>query len=133
MARPATPALCERFHQAIELIGARWTGAIIQVLLNGPVRYADLRAAVPEISDRMLCERLRALEEAAIVQRQVSSEPPIRVDYDLTEKGKALGPALNAIGRWAEQWGESGETRAAASRHPSKAAPPSRPRRTAVP
>ena len=132
MARPPTPALCERFHQAIELIGARWTGAIIQVLLNGPVRYADLRAAVPEISDRMLCERLRALEDAAIVQRHVSSEPPIRVDYDLTEKGKALAPALNAIGRWAEEWGGSGETRPAVSRRPSKTAGPSRPRRTAV-
>jgi DNA-binding HxlR family transcriptional regulator len=130
MARQPAPAVCERFHEAIELIGARWTGAIIQVLLNGPVRYADLRAAVPEISDRMLCERLRALEDAAIVQRRVSTDPPVRVDYDLTDKGKALGPALNAIGRWAEQWAASGEARPEA-RRPAKVSASPRVRRTA--
>ncbi len=100
------PALCARFHQAVELIGARWTGAILQILMRGPVRYADLRDAVPDISDRMLCERLRELEEAEIVVRSVSVDPPVRVDYRLSEKGKALEPALNAIGRWAEQWVE---------------------------
>jgi DNA-binding HxlR family transcriptional regulator len=98
------PALCGRFHAAVELIGARWTGALLQVLMGGPVRYADLRAAVPEISDRMLCERLRALEAADIVIRKVSSEPPVRVDYELTAKGRALEPALKAIGVWAEKW-----------------------------
>src|SRR5687768_7265743 len=96
--------LCGRFHEAVELIGARWTGAILQVLLGGPVRYADLRAAVPEISDRMLCERLRGLEAADIVVRTVSDEPPVRVDYQLTAKGRALEPALKAIGAWAEKW-----------------------------
>ena len=100
----SVPSLCARFHQAVELIGARWTGAILQVLMRGPVRYADLRAAVPEISDRMLCERLRELEEAELVVRTVSADPPVRVDYDLSEKGKALEPALNAIGHWAERW-----------------------------
>ncbi len=97
--------VCSRFHEAVELIGARWTGAILQVLMGGTVRYADLRAAVPEISDRMLCERLRALETADIVVRKVSAEPPVRVDYDLTAKGRALEPALKAIGAWAEKWG----------------------------
>ena len=96
--------VCGRFHEAVELIGARWTGALLNVLLRGPVRYADLRAAVPEISDRMLCERLRALEHADIVVRKVSPEPPVRVDYELTAKGRALEPALNAIGAWAEKW-----------------------------
>ena len=98
------PAVCARFHEAVELIGARWSGAILQVLMQGQVRYADLRAAVPEISDRMLCERLRALESAGLVVRHVSAEPPVRVDYALTPKGKALEPALNAIGEWAEKW-----------------------------
>jgi DNA-binding HxlR family transcriptional regulator len=107
MATAPRPGLCARFHRAVELIGARWTGAILQVLMNGPVRYADLRAAVPDISDRMLCERLRELEEAAIVVRTVSAEPPVRVDYSLSDKGKALEPALDAIGRWAERWGDA--------------------------
>ena len=99
-----THEVCSRFHEAVELIGARWTGAILQVLMSGPVRYADLRSAVPEISDRMLCERLRALEDADIVVRTVSAEPPVRVDYELSAKGRALEPALNAIGAWAEKW-----------------------------
>src|SRR5687768_1394841 len=99
-----TLQVCGRFHEAVELIGSRWTGAILHVLMRGPVRYADLRCAVPEISDRMLCERLRALETADIVVRTVSAEPPVRVDYELTAKGRALEPALNAIGAWAEKW-----------------------------
>lgn len=97
-------SVCARFHEAVELIGARWSGAIIQVLLRGPVRYADLRSAVPQISDRMLSERLRELEQAGIVVRHVSTAAPVRVDYELTDKGRALEPALNAISTWAEQW-----------------------------
>jgi DNA-binding HxlR family transcriptional regulator len=100
----ATTAVCSRFHQAVELIGARWTGAILQVLLRGRARYADLRASVPEISDRMLSERLRELEQAGIVVRHVSADAPVRVEYELTPKGRALEPALEAIGRWAEKW-----------------------------
>jgi DNA-binding HxlR family transcriptional regulator len=104
MAAAHVPGVCARFHEAVELIGARWTGAILQVLLRGPARYADVRAAVPDISDRMLCERLRALEQAGIVARQVSTAAPVRVDYELTDKGLALEPALAAIGRGAETW-----------------------------
>jgi DNA-binding HxlR family transcriptional regulator len=96
--------VCARFHEAVELIGARWTGAILHVLMRGRTRYADLRAAVPEISDRMLSERLRELEQAGIVVRHVSAEPPVRVDYELTAKGRALEPSLKAIGEWAERW-----------------------------
>ena len=106
---PATPGVCEKFHRAVELIGARWSGAIVHVLMQGPVRYADLRAAVPDISDRMLCERLRELEDEDIVVRRVSPDPPVRVDYELTAKGRALEPALAAIGQWAERW--SAETK----------------------
>ena len=100
----APPGLCAKFHRAVELIGARWSGAIVQILLQGPVRYADLRAAVPDISDRMLSERLRELEAEGIVVRTVSQEPPVRVDYALSKKGQALQPALTAIGHWAERW-----------------------------
>jgi DNA-binding HxlR family transcriptional regulator len=98
------PALCARFHQAVELIGRRWSGAVIQILLQGRVRYAELRAAIPEISDRMLSERLRELEEAGIVVRTVVPMTPVRVEYELTDKGRALEPALAAIGVWAERW-----------------------------
>lgn len=100
----ADVAVCSRFHEAVELIGARWTGAIVDVLLRGRVRYADLRSAVPEISDRMLSDRLRTLEEAGILTRHVSPEPPVRVEYELTDKGRALQPALDAVHAWAERW-----------------------------
>src|SRR5262245_49820087 len=110
--QPAQPGLCAKFHRAVELIGARWSGAIVQILLQGPVRYANLRAAVPDISDRMLSERLRELESEGIVVRSVSQEPPVRVDYALTEKGRALQPALNAVGQWAERWLEVNEAKA---------------------
>jgi DNA-binding HxlR family transcriptional regulator len=100
------PQLCARFHSAVELIGRRWSGALIQILLSGRRRYADLRAAVPDITDRMLSERLKELEEAGIVVRRVVPETPVRVEYELTEKGRALEDALSAIGKWAEQWQE---------------------------
>jgi DNA-binding HxlR family transcriptional regulator len=99
-----TPGLCERFHQAIELIGGRWTGALISLLLRGPARYCSLREAVPDISDRMLSERLRELEAEGIVARIVVPETPVRVEYKLTPKGEALEPALKALGKWAERF-----------------------------
>jgi DNA-binding HxlR family transcriptional regulator len=100
----ADAQLCVRFHQAVELIGRRWTGALIQVLFRGPRRFAELRAAIPDISDRMLSERLQELEDEALVIRSVFPETPVRVEYALTAKGRALEPALAAVGRWAEHW-----------------------------
>ena len=102
----ASHGLCARFHKAVELIGRRWSGAIIQILLQGPSRYAELRAAIPDITDRMLSERLRELEDEQIVARTVVPDTPVRVEYSLTAKGRALAPALSAIGNWAEKWVE---------------------------
>ena len=96
--------LCPRFHHAVELIGSRWTGAIISRLLAGRARYNELRAAIPEISDRMLSERLRALECEGLLTRTVVPESPVRVEYELTLKGRALEDSIEAIGRWATRW-----------------------------
>jgi DNA-binding HxlR family transcriptional regulator len=98
------PQLCARFHRAVELIGGRWTGAVIQLLFPGRMRFAQLRAAIPDISDRMLSERLRELETEQIIERIVIPETPVRVEYELTEKGRALEHALGAVGKWAEKW-----------------------------
>ncbi|HET7697058.1 MAG TPA: helix-turn-helix domain-containing protein [Vicinamibacterales bacterium] len=98
------PQLCARFHRAVELIGGRWTGAVIQLLLNGRMRFAELRDSIPDISDRMLSERLRELETEGIVERIVVPETPVRVEYELTEKGRALEQSLASLGRWAERW-----------------------------
>lgn len=98
--------LCPRFHKAIELIGGRWTGALVRLLMGGRARFAELRDAIPEISDRMLSERLRVLETEGIISRHVLPDPPIRVEYELTQKGKELQKSLEAIGTWAERWVE---------------------------
>lgn len=98
------PQVCARFHRAVELIGSRWTGAIIQTLLQGKTRYALIKAAIPDITDRMLSERLRSLEAEDLVTRWVFADSPVRVEYELTEKGRSLENALREIGAWAEQW-----------------------------
>ena len=97
-------AVCDQFHHAIELIGRRWTGAIIFVLLRSRSRFADLREAIPDITDRMLSDRLRELEQEGVVERTVVPEIPVRVEYALTKKGRALASAFQAIGEWAHKW-----------------------------
>ncbi len=105
MARNDSPApVCARFHRAVELIGGRWTGAIIQTLLQGKTRYALIKAAIPDITDRMLSERLRSLEGEELVTRRVAPQSPIRVEYELTAKGRSLESALQEISTWAERW-----------------------------
>ena len=100
----AAEGLCPRFHRAVELIGRRWTGAIIRVLIPGPRRFNELLAAIPGISDRLLTERLRELEAAAIIRRDVLPASPVRVQYELTCQGQELREPLDALGRWAERW-----------------------------
>jgi DNA-binding HxlR family transcriptional regulator len=99
-----TPELCSRFHRASELIGRRWTGAIIFVLLKSRCRFATLRAAISEITDRMLSERLQELEREGILERTVIPEMPVRVEYALTKKGRALASTMDAIAEWAHKW-----------------------------
>jgi len=100
------PELCSRFHRASELIGRRWTGAIIFCLLKSKCRFATLRDAIPEITDRMLSDRLQELEQEGIVERTVIPDIPVRVEYALTRKGRALGTAVDAIAEWARRWTE---------------------------
>jgi DNA-binding HxlR family transcriptional regulator len=116
------PALCARFHRAVELVGRRWTGAVIRLLLNGRMRYAELRDAIPDISDRMLSERLRELETEGILVRSVVPETPIRVEYELTPKGHALQAAVVEIEKWASRWGtvEPGRSAGVSRAHESQ-------------
>ena len=122
-------ALCARFHKAIELIGRRWSGAIIQMLFRRPARFAELRGVIPDITDRMLSERLQELEEEGLLVRTVIPETPVRVEYQLSAKGRALEPAMGAIGKWAEHWltelpSLSGEAGGAARTRRARRAPP---------
>jgi DNA-binding HxlR family transcriptional regulator len=96
--------VCTRFHHAVELIGRRWSGAIISVMLSGPQCFNELLTAVPGLSDRLLTERLRELESEGLVRRTVIPGPPVRVSYELTEAGENLKPVIESLGRWAEKW-----------------------------
>ena len=95
---------CPRFHKAVELVGGRWTGAIIRILLGGGQRFNELADAIPGISGRLLASRLRELEEAGVVRRDVECGPPVRVSYSLTEAGAQLDATVQALTYWAERW-----------------------------
>ncbi|RCW72026.1 winged helix-turn-helix transcriptional regulator [Saliterribacillus persicus] len=97
--------ICPRFESALNLLNKRWTGLIIFQLLEGPQRFSTLEASIG-ISGRVLSERLKDLEKQEIVKRKVYDEIPVRIEYTLTEKGKALEPVLNSIQHWAEDWVE---------------------------
>ena len=109
---------CPDFHKAVELIGRRWSGAIVRELLAGTTRFTDLHDAIPALSDRMLCARLRELEAEGVVARQVCGETPVRVEYHLTDKGLALKSVMTAIGDWADRW--AGCSESSVKRHPER-------------
>ncbi len=105
--RPAA-GVCPDFHAAIELIGKRWTGAIVCALTEGPMRFGELGKVVPGLSDRLLSQRLRELEEEGLVEREVEAGSPVRVTYSLTAVGRDLGPSIHAIKSWAKRWKQAG-------------------------
>ena len=72
-AQEQSPGVCPHFHAAIELIGKRWTGAIVFALTEGPLRFGELAKAVPGLSDRLLSQRLRELEGEGLVEREVEA------------------------------------------------------------
>jgi DNA-binding HxlR family transcriptional regulator len=104
MAVRQTPNVCARFQTAADLIGKRWTALIVQQLQDGPRRYSELSGALDVVSERMLIQRLKELEGAGVVERRVIDEQPVRVEYRLTSKGRALGRVVGGLQRWAEQW-----------------------------
>ena len=95
---------CPLYHEAVELVGRRWTGAILRVLMDHPLRFSEICQAVPELSDRLLSERMKELERRGMVERRVISGPPLRVEYELSRMGKELEPALAELQRWANRW-----------------------------
>ena len=102
--RSGTPLVCPHFHRAVELIGRRWTGAILSAMLSGASRFTDIVNAVPGLSDRLLSERLKELECEGIVQRVVHPETPVRIEYLLTAKGHDLGAVVEEVRTWANRW-----------------------------
>lgn len=101
---PKTEQVCPRFHRAIELVGKRWTGAIVRTLMEGPRRFTEILEAVPELHDRLLSERLKELEAQGLVERTVYPETPVRIEYELTDKGRDLERVVAEVERWAHRW-----------------------------
>ncbi len=101
---PEVVTVCPRFHHAVELIGTKWTGAILRALQMERCRFTEISAMIPGLSDRLLSERLKELEQEGIVTRIVTPETPVRIEYRLTNKGKALDEVMDAVGHWAEVW-----------------------------
>jgi DNA-binding HxlR family transcriptional regulator len=96
---------CPRLHETVELVGKRWSGAIIYVLMQGGrMRFSEIGHAVPELSDRLLSERLKELEKRGIVERRVHDGSPVRVEYELTERGRDLRDALLQLKAWGDRW-----------------------------
>lgn len=97
-------SFCPAFHKAVELIGKRWTGAILRAMRSGCVRFSDISEAVPGLHDRLLSERLKELEHEGVVERIVIPETPVRIEYHLSAKGMALDTVMDSISDWAHDW-----------------------------
>ena len=96
---------CPYLHEGVELIGKRWTGAIIVVLLEGgAMRFSEIAQSIPQLSDRLLSERMKELEARGIVERHVREGSPARVEYSLTDMGRELAPALQQLKSWSHRW-----------------------------
>lgn len=96
--------LCPKFEKAFQLLGKKWNGLIIRSLMDGPKRFSDIKALIPELSDRMLTERFKELESEEIVVRKVFPDIPVRIEYSLSDKGCDLKASMDNIQQWAEKW-----------------------------
>ena len=92
--------------EAFELLGRKWTAYLVWALFSGPKRFGELRSMTPGLTDRMLTVRLRSLEAASILTRRQYAEIPVRVEYELTDRGRDLEPIILEMERWGRRWPE---------------------------
>jgi len=104
LATQSISQICPRYEHASQILGKRWTGLLLLALMDGPRRFCELTSLVEGLSDRVLSDRLRELEVEGIVTREVYPNIPVRVEYQLTEKGRALKTVVEAIQGWANDW-----------------------------
>ncbi len=96
--------MCPKYEKLATFLGKRWTGLILRVLLEGECRFSEILENVSGLSSRLLTERLKEMEEMGLVLREVRNEYPIKVEYTLTEKGRALEPLIREMQTYAEHW-----------------------------
>ena len=104
MTQTASTNICPKYEHAVQLLGKRWTALLLYALLEGPQRFCELTNTVEGLSDRVLSDRLRELELEGVVQRVVYPQIPVRVEYQLSDTGRALEPVVQAIQKWASAW-----------------------------
>jgi DNA-binding HxlR family transcriptional regulator len=97
---------CATYQEAVELVGRRWSGVILRAMLAGATRFSEIRDAIPELTDRMLSERLKELEIRGIAERRVQPSTPVRISYHLTPKGEDLRGVVISLQNWAQRWAE---------------------------
>ena len=108
----AAQRCCPYYHEAVELIGRRWTGAIVEVLLQaGPLRFGEIGNAIPALSDRLLSQRLKDLEDRGLVAQQDDPGPPPHTRYALTPMGRGLEPAVAELKAWGRRWLDTAASR----------------------
>ncbi|GII54079.1 hypothetical protein Pth03_24680 [Planotetraspora thailandica] len=109
----ADAAACERgdaaLSRAFSFLGKRWTAVVLGCLRPGPAGFRELSRAIGGVSDSVLSDRLSELTEQGLVARTVDEGPPVAVFYELTERGRALMPALDQISTWAREHLSQGE------------------------
>lgn len=91
-------------HKTMMIIGKRWTALIIRDLVTGKKRFCQLEQSLPGISPKMLSQRLSELERCGIVTRKVYAEVPVRVEYELTKRGRDLKQVIDSMADWGEKW-----------------------------
>ncbi|MBU8574265.1 winged helix-turn-helix transcriptional regulator [Bacillus pumilus] len=96
--------ICPRFEKAVELLSKRWVALIVFQLLSSPQRFSEIEAVLTNLSGRVLSERLKELEAAGIVKREVFAETPVRIEYSLTDMGRSLAPVFEEISKWSTEW-----------------------------
>ncbi len=102
--RPHSTQMCARFQAAVDLLAKRWSPLIVQLLLKRPHRYSELLAELEVVTEGMLSHRLKELERGGVIERRVIDDHPVRVEYHLTEKGRALSRVIGGLEKWAEEW-----------------------------
>jgi DNA-binding HxlR family transcriptional regulator len=102
MAKPIDPH-CKAFQKAIDLLARPWTGLILSLLQNGPLRFSELEQATKGVGAKTLSARLKELESRKLIARNVQAGPPVRVQYALTARGKAFEQVATAIERWGRE------------------------------
>ncbi|MEH7086277.1 helix-turn-helix domain-containing protein [Neobacillus drentensis] len=96
--------LCNKVEECYHIMGKKWIGLIIHTLMEEPKRFSEIHAFIPDLSKRVLNERMKELEENGIVLRNVIADRPVRTEYSLTKKGTELGRSLQALEEWADKW-----------------------------